>query len=221
MPNVLAENAEIWQHAYHVALENYRQEKTEQNKKAKDNAEKKYNHKTIKKDLIAMHHDKCAYCESKITHVDDANIEHFRPKSLFPEQCFQWENLLLGCSICNGKSFKGNKFPLEPDGTPSFIKPDEENPEDFFVFDYNRQENLVLLLPRNGNSRAKTMIRELGLNREKLATERLDRIKFIAFAIEMAKKGNDKALELLNEARQPSSKYSAWVIALCRLYGIP
>ncbi|MCI5149620.1 MAG: hypothetical protein D3916_09575, partial [Candidatus Electrothrix sp. MAN1_4] len=40
------------------------------NKKQRDNAKSKYRHKDIKHALCAMCHDKCAYCESKVTHVD-------------------------------------------------------------------------------------------------------------------------------------------------------
>ncbi len=43
----------------------------------------------------------CMYCESNT----GSQIEHFRPKSRFPECAFEWENFLPACGECNlGKS---------------------------------------------------------------------------------------------------------------------
>ncbi len=88
------------------------------NKKQRDNAQSKYRHKDIKKALRAMCHDKCVYCESKMTHVAYGDIEHYRPKSKFPELTFAWSNLLLACGVCNGTEYKGNTFPEEEQNGP-------------------------------------------------------------------------------------------------------
>lgn len=61
----------------------------------------KYRHQKIKEALEAMFHGKCAYCESKITHVSFGHIEHYRPKQRCPERAFLWRNLLLACDRCN------------------------------------------------------------------------------------------------------------------------
>ena len=34
----------------------------------------------VKGTLVAMQHDKCAFCEAKITHVAYGDVEHFRPQ---------------------------------------------------------------------------------------------------------------------------------------------
>lgn len=53
----------------------------------------------------------CSYCEAHITAYRDIQVEHIQPKSLLPyaglKDC--WSNLLLSCSICNGRDNKGNK----------------------------------------------------------------------------------------------------------------
>lgn len=46
----------------------------------------------------------CLYCESNTGN----QIEHFRPKSRFPECAFEWENFLPACGECN--LGKGSKF---------------------------------------------------------------------------------------------------------------
>ncbi|WP_108809012.1 hypothetical protein [Aquimarina spinulae] len=70
-----------------------------------------YTHKTVRNKLKKMFHDKCAYCESKITAIYNGDIEHFRPKGKIQEAspskpgyfwlASEWENLLFACPFCN------------------------------------------------------------------------------------------------------------------------
>ncbi len=165
-PLILIENDKIWTKNYLIAKENYSQNKTLENKKLVEKAEKKYNNKTVKASLKSMFNNKCAFCESNITQVYAGDIEHFRPKSKFPELCFEWENLLFACSICNGKSNKGDKFPNENEGG-ILINPVNENPYNFFRFEFDQVTKLFLLIPLN--ERAETMLKTIKLNREDLA----------------------------------------------------
>jgi uncharacterized protein (TIGR02646 family) len=41
---------------------------------------------------------RCCYCEDSV--ADE--VEHVRPKNLFPEQTFVWKNYLYACGPCNG-----------------------------------------------------------------------------------------------------------------------
>lgn len=50
----------------------------------------------------------CCYCESAIQVVSYPQIEHRKPKSIYPESTFDWDNLHLVCEKCNGP--KGNKY---------------------------------------------------------------------------------------------------------------
>jgi uncharacterized protein (TIGR02646 family) len=101
-------------------------------------AETKYRNKSIKNALIEMFQGKCAYCESKIVHIDYGHIEHFKPKSLakFRHLTFTWTNLFLACARCNGPEYKGVRFPEAAEGGPP-INPCDDIPEDHleFVFD--------------------------------------------------------------------------------------
>ncbi len=47
---------------------------------------------------------RCCYCEDSC--ADE--VEHIRPKDLYPELVFAWENYLYACGPCNGP--KQNKF---------------------------------------------------------------------------------------------------------------
>lgn len=107
-PPIPAKKATQWHNAYVAAT----------TRKEKDRAETKYRHKQIRDALQRMFHGKCAYCESNIGHVSDAHIEHYRPKAKFPHLTFDWDNLLLACSKCNGAGYKGDNFPEANDGGP-------------------------------------------------------------------------------------------------------
>lgn len=98
--------------------------------KEKDAAIKYYGHPDISSALLGMHaRAKCIYCETYTEVSCFANIEHFHPKSLYPKETFDWDNLFVSCSQCNTP--KGNFDTVkEP-----FIHPVNDNPEEYLTFD--------------------------------------------------------------------------------------
>lgn len=54
---------------------------------------------------------RCAYCEDSA--ADE--VEHIRPKALYPELVFAWANYLYACGPCNGP--KNNHFAVFAEGT--------------------------------------------------------------------------------------------------------
>ena len=180
-PQILQANAETWTAEYLQARNNYAGNSTPELKKEVEKLEKKYNHDQVKDALKGMFKKKCAFCESTITHIDYGQIEHFKPKSIYPDQCFEWNNLLLSCAICNGSGSKGNKFPLEAEGGP-FINPTTENPDDFFKFEYDDVLKQYIVFPKN--IRAVTMLSLIKINREDLLEKRKAQLKQIVFIID-------------------------------------
>ncbi len=90
------------------------------------------------------------YCEDSV--ADE--VEHFRPKDLYPDVVFAWRNYLYACGQCNGG--KNNRFSIvEPgtgelvdvtrrrrarvtpprEGSAALIDPRHENPLDFIILD--------------------------------------------------------------------------------------
>lgn len=59
-----------------------------------------WNQPYIKDTLLESSHGKCCYCECNCD-KGNLHIEHFHPKSLYPEEVVCWENLLLSCAKCN------------------------------------------------------------------------------------------------------------------------
>ncbi len=54
---------------------------------------------------------RCMYCEDSC--ADE--VEHIKPKDLYPESVFKWENYLYACGICNRE--KSNAFAVFVTGT--------------------------------------------------------------------------------------------------------
>lgn len=83
--------------------------------------------------LATRFHHKCAYCESRPSHVSYPHVEHYRPKGCaeFEDQMFAWNNWLLSCGICNQEKWK--HFPLK-NGQPLLLNPTDEDPEPHTYF---------------------------------------------------------------------------------------
>jgi uncharacterized protein (TIGR02646 family) len=58
---------------------------------------------------------RCMYCEDNC--ADE--VEHYRPKALYPELVFAWTNYLFACASCNRR--KSTKFPLFATGSSSVV----------------------------------------------------------------------------------------------------
>lgn len=154
-----------------------------------------YGAKSVKNALIKAQFSKCAFCESKFTHIAYGDVEHFRPKGGYKQNdsdqlqkpgyywlAYEWPNFYAACQICNQR-YKKNLFPLS-DPTrraenhhddiatedPLLIDPGQDDPADFIGF---RGQYPYAI---NGNLRGKETIRVLGLDREELATGREDRL---------------------------------------------
>jgi uncharacterized protein (TIGR02646 family) len=199
-PAILIQKEQDWRNALHRVS----------TPKAKENAISKYRHKEIRAALETMFHGKCAYCESKIGHVSDAHIEHYRPKSRFPDRTFDWDNLLLACGQCNSARYKGEKFPDVHERGP-FINPCEDAPEDHFTFQYDPKTKLANVYGKT--DRGKTTEELLGLNREALREYRSRQITRLAFIVLKAH-SDPTARELLDAACRDDAEYAAFARAL-------
>lgn len=69
----------------------------------------------LKKALLEMSHDKCAYCECMLgIESKDATIDHFLPKSVNGEKVVEWENLLPACLRCNRSKNASEEVIINP-----------------------------------------------------------------------------------------------------------
>jgi len=211
-PQCIKDNALLWAADYVSA-------KSTGDKNSIKLAEAKYRQKEIKEALEKMHFGKCAFCESYIGHVSYAHIEHFKPKKKFPRKLVQWSNLLWACGVCNGKSYKGDKFPTAIENGP-LINPSLENPDDFLTFTYDPVANAAVVGYKN--LRGKTTRDILGLNRPDLSkvrsvvVKKLVFLKTISDAQDVPDHKRLEAARLLKEAASSTEHYSAFAIILSR-----
>jgi hypothetical protein len=204
-----------------------------------------YADSSVKEALISMKHVKCCFCESKITHISYGDVEHYRPKAGYKQDeseplqkpgyywlAYEWDNLLLSCTLCN-QQYKKNLFPLlAPEKRarnhhddiaieqPLLINPTHINPQDCIGF----HEEVPYAI--DDNPYGKTTIAVFGLDkRVKLNEERrtiLDRIRITIDLIKIANKQSDnselqtlaeEAKLFLENAILPKAEYSAMATA--------
>ncbi|WP_129633802.1 HNH endonuclease [Candidatus Oscillochloris fontis] len=187
-------------------------------------AESKYNHHEIKAQLKTMFADKCAYCEHKACVGHYGEIEHFRPKAVYPEYTFTWSNLLFSCAICNNASHKADHFPLDAAGNPLLIDPSAptDDPSDHLEFRYDPVTRYALVY--GIDDRGKSVEDVFDLNgrrgRKELLRHRSQYINQLRALIKVARTGDTDALTLVHEACMPHAEYAAFARALCQIYGI-
>ncbi len=117
---------------------------------------------------------KCAYCEG----VAAQDIEHFYPKTRYPQRMFDWENFLRGCKNCN--NFKRDQFPLTATRTPLLLDPCSDDPLDYFVWDFLTGAIGVRSEP-GYDVRGRTTRDLLRLDMEPLREERRKNLLFILY----------------------------------------
>lgn len=141
-------------------------------------------------DALCYGERRCTYCETSIAD----QVEHVRPRSLFPEHVFVWRNYIYACRPCN--VLKGNSYPRRvgdvvrnvarpprapieppPPGDDMLIDPRTEDPSAFMALDLDT----AVIAPRpgldaHGRERAEQTIATLQLNRSHLVRARRDQL---------------------------------------------
>lgn len=152
-------------------------------------------HPTVRAALRAAQHEKCAFCEWRISPANTySDVEHYRPKSGFKQQrgdpltrpgyywlAYDWDNLFLCCQLCN-RAFKRNLFPIHTGGVrarshfksvgaeqPLLLHPCRDDPAMHLTF------NGVVAVAVNQSPRGIATIDVAGLNRPAIKEERLRR----------------------------------------------
>lgn len=113
---------------------------------------------------------KCAYCEILVP----KDIEHFFPKSKFPDRMFRWDNFLRACKNCNTE--KLDTF------TPLLLDPCSDEPTKFFTWDLESGMPLPDLDPKR-RRRAKKTVTMFHLDNQQLCDERAARARYFQFLL--------------------------------------
>jgi uncharacterized protein (TIGR02646 family) len=151
---------------------------------------------------------KCAFCESRIEHVSNPHVEHYRPKAKKRFEClmFCWTNWLLSCARCN--ETKWAHFPSYR-GQPCLLNPVEEDPRQHIDF----KRAIILGLSARG---LKT-IQLVGLDRLPLNAARANWLTLIDSLLLLAcfarmPEVREESRNLLIWSMQDDAPYSAMVL---------
>lgn len=190
-----------------------------------------YRHRDIQEALSASSHRKCAFCECKPGESGNIEVEHFEPKSLYPDLAFEWDNLLPSCRKCNeAKSDYDTR-------TNPIINPAVEDPEELLTYSFLR------IAPLTGSGqeiKAQQTIDVCNLNCERLYKARSALMKSITEYIDELKekigwiseadtdqkrkyritklKNSMAVIDSLTSAESAYSGYAKWFIEQCPEY---
>lgn len=216
-PAILVDHEQLWTANLKDAINNF----GDYSRIPKEQKEKlllHYRHHEIKIILFQSSFHKCAFCETKPGESGNIEVEHFAPKSIYPELAFKWENFLPACRNCNG-----SKDDHDTVNAP-IINPYEVNPED--IFHYN---DIKIAANDAHEEVGERTIRVCGLNSARLMKPRADilvSLHIFSQALDDAikdyeeaetdiKKQNRKrkiraALEAIEVLSNPSEKFSGF-----------
>ena len=202
-----------------------------------------YGAEEVKTALIAMQHEKCAYCEGTFLAFSYGDIEHYRPKGYSQQAkgtrtirpgyywlAYDWLNLLFSCERCN-RQRKRNLFPLldpaararTPDGVaaehPLLLDPaGDEDPRDHIRFEGN--------VPTARTDVGAMTIQCLDLDRVELSGERLEWLKKASSLQKLVRAGQRRGADAETQAdgedaaaeleimAQSNKRFSAMVLDL-------
>lgn len=181
----------------------------------------------------------CGYCEQDCADTV-AVIEHFRPRSRFPDQWITWVNLVYACQRCDER--KGENWPGPPgDPRPSFsyVNPSatsgQRPAEDFFEYcvETGGEADLIpgQVMPSPDLSAADWWIADrtildLDLNSDydpvdaRLPELRTDQLDFVLEEISDPAEDWDRTAEILLQYSRADQPFSSYIAAFARSLGI-
>ena len=106
-----------------------------------------WNTKYIRTAIFESSHHKCCYCEKRIgPGYADMHIDHFKPKSKYPGEVAEWNNLMPACPDCNRA--KGDLDTVEN----PIVNPYLDDPKDHFYLKDCRYKAKDRSLASKGNT---------------------------------------------------------------------
>lgn len=228
-PNILSKNQAAWLQNLMDSIAIYGAFK-DIPQKEKEILLSPYRHEEIKTALTFSTNGKCAFCECVPSEGGNTEVEHFYPKSIYPEKTFLWTNMLPACRQCNLSKHNHDT------GSEPIINPYEFDPEQIFYFEDIEMKVRAGALQSVG---IKT-IEVCGLNTGRLYKPRADilvSLRIFTKAIEAAiidYKGAEtekkkqirirkikesiETIDLLQECREKYSSFCRYYLSVCLPY---
>jgi uncharacterized protein (TIGR02646 family) len=129
----------------------------------------------LREALATLTDRRCSYCDGyPIGDHGEEQVDHFRPKSRFPEYVLEWSNLYFSCTGCNGLNAKADQW------DERLLRPDEPGFTFERYFDFNFVNGELRPNPSatpDDRERAVETIRILKLCRPQLCIGRLKEVR--------------------------------------------
>ena len=132
---------------------------------------------TIRVALEEFQGRRCAYCECNLDQYE--HIEHFRQRDRYPQETFNWDNFFLSCN--HDDSCGRHKDRCSVYNHQDLIKPDVEDPEQYFVFISNGTIALRAGLTDVQQHRARETLRILHLDAQWGPLRQMRRVAAIGY----------------------------------------
>lgn len=141
----------------------------------------------FREELSLRFSDKCGYCEMRCNAAEGPSkaptVDHFRPRSKFPELTYVWSNWVFACFRCNDT--KANLWPDSGYIDPCAV-PLDERPEVYLDVDDRTGEVVVKSgLSEEGKRKAQSTIDDIGLNLLDLRYSRIGWIRQFQATLEV------------------------------------
>jgi uncharacterized protein (TIGR02646 family) len=123
----------------------------------------------------------CMFCD----HNEPTDVEHFRPKTEYPNRTFSWGNMFWICTTCN--RIKGTNFPPHNCPGAHLIDPAIGEVWDYFLLD--QFGNLIKRWDKAREAydvRARSTCDYMRIDREEVQTRRQKRLKSLRKSVEQA-----------------------------------
>jgi len=167
-------------------------------------------------------HQKCGYCERRFEPPGElqSSVDHFRPRSRFPNLVYEWENWVSSCQRCNFT--KGDQWPdtgyVDPWAADLPERPEEH-------LDYAPLTGEIVAksgLTRDARLKAENTIDDLGLNETRLRNSRFNLIGVLVQDLLTASPGRERStvVSKYQDPSQPHAGIVAMFIEQLRRRGI-
>ena len=116
-------------------------------------------YQAIRQTLVSMTQRHCAFCDGLLGLTSRETVEHFRPKKIFPELAYAWDNLFPCCDLC--QSIKLERF------DEALLKADTEDYafNNYFTVNYHTGEiEVSSRSDPNAQAKARITLELYGLN---------------------------------------------------------
>jgi uncharacterized protein (TIGR02646 family) len=160
--------------------------------------------------LQVMFEGKCAMCER----AGAQQVEHFCPKSIYPERTYAWNNLLLLCGNCNLEKKALDPFnPAASDGGAALLDPTVDTPEEHIRYDPVTGLSVFVNRQEGTQHRGEETVNAYHLDHQSLANARYERFRVVKYLLGRLSQSQgpsmDEAEGILRELIAPRSPHLA------------